>query len=131
MNVSTYLARDYPAPPCWALAADVYLHELGEPVDGFKTVTESIRQLSAAVRLKAIGTAFRLAIHKNPDGFCQIDEPKDYALVMLGRNAKTGIHHVGVFYQGKVLHAMDSMPVYQDLASLGDEYQLMQFWVKA
>lgn len=131
MNVADYLAKQYPEPPCWALAASVYLQELNEPVDGFKTITESVRQVSAAIRMQAIATAFRLALHKNPDGFRQIDEPVDFALVMMGRNEKTGFHHVGIYYQGKVLHALQSMPVYQDMASLGDEYQLMQFWAKA
>lgn len=130
MNVASYQAKVYPNPPCWALVADVYTSELTAEVEGYKTITESIRQLSASLQLQAIAEAFRLALHKNADGFQQVQEPVDYAVVLMGVSPRIGIHHCGVYWQGSVLHAKPEGTYYQDLASLRDEYQLMEFWAK-
>lgn len=121
MNVSDYMAKVYPAPPCWDLVADVYTTELGQVVDEFATVSGSVR---------AIASAFRLALHKTSHGFQQIPDPVDYAVVLMGRTRKLGLHHCGIYYEGKVLHALDTGTLYQDLPSLQAEYQLMEFWAK-
>jgi hypothetical protein len=121
MNVATYMAKVYPNPPCWALVADVYTTELGEQVEAYKTVSSSVR---------AIAGAFRLALHKGATGFERIEVPRDYAVVLMGRAPALGLHHCGLYYGGKVLHALEGGTVYQELATLQAEYPLMEFWAK-
>jgi hypothetical protein len=121
VNVTDYLAKSYPTPPCWALVADVYTSELGQAVDGYQTINSSVR---------AIAAAFRLALHKSPHGFGQIAQPVDYAVVLMGRTPTLGLHHCGVYYEGRVLHALADGTLYQDMASLAAEYPLMEFWSK-
>lgn len=121
MNVNDYLGKSYPSPPCWGLVADIYATELGQGVAGVQTVNGSIRQ---------IAEAFRLHLHKSAHGFAQVATPQDYAVVLMGRSARLGLHHCGVAWQGKVLHALDSGIYWQDLASLQAEYTLMEFWAK-
>jgi hypothetical protein len=121
MNINTYLAKSYPFPPCWALVADVYASELAQGVTDYKTINTSIR---------SIASAFRLALHKTPTGFAQIGEPVDFAVVLMGRAPALGLHHCGIYFGGKVLHALDSAPVYQDMTTLRDTYRLMEFWSK-
>jgi hypothetical protein len=121
VNVNDYLPRVYPSPPCWALVADVYASELEDTVDDYRTINSSVR---------SIASAFRLVLHKSVHGFRQVEEPQDFTVVLMGRTAKLGLHHCGVFYGGKVLHALESGTLYQDLASLAAEYPLMEFWAK-
>jgi hypothetical protein len=119
MDVATYMAKAYPSPPCWALASDVLVTECGFDPMGYSTVSGSVR---------GAASAFRLALHKTTHGFSQIDAPQDFALVLMGKSAALGVHHCGIYYQGKVLHALDTGSLYQDLASLGDDYALIEFW---
>lgn len=121
MNVTTYLAKQYPQPPCWALVADVYATELGRGVDSFSTINSSIR---------AVASAFRLAIHNNPNGFQKITEPAQFCVVLMGTSARLGLHHCGVFIDGKVLHAIDSCNQYQELSVIRDSYPLIEYWAK-
>lgn len=121
MDVAAYQAKVYPSPPCWCLVADVYASELGDEVEHYKTISSSIRD---------IASAFRLALHKSPHGFIQVDSPSDFAVVLMGKIPKLGVHHAGIYYQGKVLHALDSGTLYQDIPSLSDDYQLIEFWAK-
>lgn len=121
MNVAHYQAQVYPSPPCWALVADIYTSELGAVVDDYKTISGSIR---------AVAGAFRLALHKAAHGFAQVELPVDFAVVLMGRVRSLGMHHCGIYYQGKVLHALESGTLYQDLASLRADYPLMEFWSK-
>lgn len=119
MNVAEYQAKVYPSPPCWALVADVLITERGETVGECKTISSSIR---------SIASAFRLELHKGAHGFQQVPTPVDYAVVLMGKTPKLGFHHCGIYYEGKVLHALDTGTLYQDLASLEGEYQVMEFW---
>ena len=121
MIINNYLAKQYPTPPCWALVADVYTTELSGSVLDYRTINKSIR---------AIAGAFRIALHKSEHGFMQVAEPVDYAIVLLGKSPALGLHHCGIYYQGSVLHAMDTGNIYQDLASLQGEYPLSEFWAK-
>ena len=121
MNIAAYQAKVYPSPPCWSLVADVYTTELGQEVAQYRTISSSVR---------SIASALRLVLHKGAHGFQQIEEPVDYAVVLLGKTRALGLHHCGIYYGGKVLHALDSGTLYQDMASLGDEYELMEFWSK-
>lgn len=122
MDVSRYMTTQYPAPPCWALVADVYARELGQGIDDYRTINPSAR---------AIAAAFRLALHKSAHGFEPVTAPADFDVVLLGKVASLGLHHAGVYWQGGVLHALETGAVYQDLASLRDTYPLMEFWRKA
>lgn len=121
MNVNDYLGKQYPHPPCWSLVVDVYTTELAQGVTDYKTINTSIR---------AIASAFRLALHKSPHGFVQIETPVDYAVVLMGKTRSLGIHHCGIYYDGKVLHAMPDGNFWQDLASIGDQYEVVEFWAK-
>lgn len=122
MDVNLYLGRQYDSPPCWQLVTDVYRTELDLPVTAYKTVTSSIREIAAA---------FRVALHKHPEGFQQIAEPADLCVVLMGRRPKLGITHCGIYWQGGVLHALESGVYMQDLASIRDEYPRIEFWSRA
>ncbi len=122
MDTNDYLGKVYPSPPCWALVADVYATELGDAVDGHKTINASIR---------SIASTFRLALHKSAHGFAQIAVPVDYCVVLMGKSARAGLHHCGVYYGGKVLHMLESGGVYQEMSVIGDEYKLVEYWAKA
>lgn len=119
MNINDYLEKQYPNPPCWALVADVYASELGQNVTEYRTINNTLR---------AIAGAFRIAMYKGQHGLEQLESPADFAIVLLGRSRSLGMHHCGVFYEGKVLHALSDGNLYQDMASLGDTYPVMQFW---
>lgn len=119
MNVNDYLAKHYDEPPCWLLVADVYEHEIGKTVEEYRTVTNSVRDIAAK---------FSLELHKGEHGFEQIEEPVDFAVVLLSQSLRKGWHHAGVFYQGNVLHALSGGNLYQDMASLRDTYPRMEFW---
>lgn len=121
MNVNDYLGKQYPYPPCWALVADVYASELGQGVTDYKTINHSVR---------SIANAFRLALHKSPHGFRQVDDPVDYCVVLLAKTKSIGVHHCGVYYGGRVLHAHAEGNFYQDMASLRDAYEIVEFWAK-
>lgn len=122
MNVDFYLAQQYDDPPCWQLVADVYSREVGAPVTGYRTVDSSIR---------AIASAFRIALHKTPTGFSRVSEPADFCIVLMGRTPALGIHHCGIYYQGSVLHGLTAGSRYDDMATIRDEYALVEFWALA
>lgn len=122
MNVNDYLGRQYEFPPCWQMVADVYATELGDTVTDCKTINPSIR---------SIASAFRLALHKDAHGFAQIAEPVDYCVVLLGRTPRMGLHHCGVYYQGRVLHMLESGGQYQEMSVISDEYAVIQYWAKS
>lgn len=122
MNVATYQAKVYPSPPCWMLVTDVLLTERGQAADACKTINGSIRN---------IASAFRLELHKSAHGFEQVPEPVDFAVVLMGKTPRLGVHHCGIYYDGKVLHATDGGTFYQPLATLQAEYQVMEFWSRA
>lgn len=122
MDISAYLAKQYGPQPCFELVADVYQTELDAIAVDYKTVNRSVREMAAA---------FRIAIHKAPHGFVQVAAPVDYCVVLLGKDDKIGIHHCGVYYDGKVLHAMPDITLYEELPALGDRYKLVEFWSKS
>lgn len=122
MNINDYLGKTYDFPPCWLLVADVYATELSDTVTDYKTINPSVR---------AIASEFRLALHKSAHGFEQIAEPVDYCVVLLGKTRRMGLHHCGIYYQGRVLHMLASGGQYQEMSVIGDEYALIEFWAKA
>lgn len=121
MNVSEYQAKTYGPQPCWELVADVMATERGEIQVGYKTVNRSVREMASA---------FRLAIHKTAHGFAQVAEPVDLCIVLLGKTERVGIHHCGIFYAGKVLHALSEATMYEELSTIRDRFELVEFWAK-
>jgi hypothetical protein len=122
MNINAYLEAQYASPPCWQLVAAVYANERGQSVTDYKTINSSVR---------AIASAMRIALHKSPNGFVQIEAPVDYCVVLMGKSTITGLHHCGVYYDGKVLHGLDSGNRYEEISVIGDAYQLIEFWARA
>lgn len=122
MDVNFYLSRQYGSPPCWELVTDVWTRELAEPVTAYRTINSSIRSIAAA---------FRLALHKSPEGLKQISDPEDLCIVLLGRTDKLGLHHCGIYWRGGVLHALESGHLYQDMATIRDSYALIEYWARA
>lgn len=121
LDVEAYLARVYPAPPCWHLVTDVYHEALGEEPNEIQTISEAMRRAARQ---------FRLELFKARDGMQQIDEPQDFAIVLMWATAGKRQLHCGIYYAGKVLHALESGTLYQDMQTLRDAYPLMEFWVK-
>lgn len=119
LDVAAFQEKAYPSPPCWSLVADVYLNVLKLPVDSFKTVDKSVRDAARA---------FRLHLAKDDHGFERLAEPREYAVVLMGRTPRLGIHHCGIYYGGKILHAREEGTLYQELFELTGQYQLMEFW---
>ena len=122
MNIADYMEKQYGPQPCWELVADVVTSEGGElPVD-YKTVNRSVREMASA---------FRLAIHKSPHGYAQVVDPVDLCIVLLGKTERVGVHHCGIYFDGKVLHAMPGATMYEDMSVIGDAFELVQYWAKA
>lgn len=122
MIIDDYLNRQYDFPPCWQLVADVYQSELGLTVDDFSTVNSSVR---------AIASAFRIALHKAEHGFARASGPSDYAVVLMSRMSGRTPTHCGIYYGGQVLHATPDGVIYQDLATLADTYKRIEYWIKS
>ena len=122
MNVNDYLAKTYGPQPCWELVADVCATELGAVAVDYKTVNRSIREMAGA---------FRIALHKDPHGFAQVAVPVDLCIVLLGKSERVGIHHCGIYLAGKVLHAMPGATLYEEIATVQDRFELVEFWAKA
>ena len=121
MNVNEYLAKQYSTPPCWELVSDVYMNHLHSILPQYK---------SANTSFKSIASAFRVALHNNEHGFVKVDTPVDYCVILMAKLADQNPHHIGVYYEGKVLHALPSGNLYQDLSSIGDQFKSISYWVK-
>lgn len=122
MDINLYLSRAYGPQPCFELVADIYANEFNAIAVDYKTVKRSIREMSSA---------FRIALNKGGHGFSQIEAPIDYCIVLLGKTEKIGIHHCGVFYQGKVIHAMPGITLYEEMTTIRDKFELIEYWSKA
>ena len=119
--ITKYIDRIYKSPPCWGLVSDIYINELGFKVNDYSVQGGSPRSASVALRL---------ALHNNEHGLTKVSLPEDYCVVLMGATNKLGLHHCGVYYKGRVLHALPSGNVYQDMSSLGDTYKLIEYWAK-
>lgn len=120
LDVGAFQEKVYPNPPCWQLVTDVYRNVLGQEPDQVQTVSEAMRRASRA---------YRLELFKSRGGMEQIDEPRDFAIVLMWRTSqKRQQLHCGIYYQGSVLHALESSTLYQDLQTLREAYPLMEFW---
>lgn len=122
MDVSFYQAQIFGAQPCWELVALVCSRESNDDPLEYKTVNRSIREMSSA---------FRLAFHKSPHGYEQVVDPVDLCIVLLGKSERVGVHHCGIYYAGKVLHAMPTVTMYEELSTIRDAFALVEFWGRA
>lgn len=122
MDVSFYQGRTYSNPPCWDLVADVYTREMGHSVKQYQAASDSVRD---------IAVAFRMALAEPDNGFVKLDRPRDMCIVLMGMSREVGIHHCGVYLDASVLHALPRAVLFQDMASLRDEYPLIEYWSKA
>lgn len=122
MNVQDYMCKVYGPQPCWELVADIYAREQSGISVDYKTANRSIREMARA---------FRLAIHKDAHGFVRVEQPVDFAIALLSRNASIGIHHCGIFYQGKILHAQPNTTLYEDLSVIHNTFAVCEFWARS
>ncbi|UXC34774.1 hypothetical protein [Cupriavidus gilardii] len=122
MNVNAYLAKRYGPQPCWELVADVFACERSPIRVAYQPTQRSVREMA---------DAFRLALHRSDHGFVKTDSPVDFSVVLMGRNAHVGIHHCGVWYGGKILHAEPNIIFYEELSAVRARYQLMEYWTHA
>ena len=122
MKVGVYQAKRYGPQPCWELVADVYANERQALAVDYIPAQRSVRQMA---------DAFRLALHKASHGFTRTDAPSDFDIVLMGRNAHIGIHHCGIWYGGRVLHAEPGATLYEEPGSLRCRYPIMEFWTHA
>lgn len=112
MDINKYLLKQYKLPPCWELISDVYVNELGY----------SVKSYTSSTSFTDIANSFRLALHKGEHGFKETSSPVDYCIVLMGKFLNKPQHHIGLYYKGKVLHALASGNLYQDMSSLSDQF---------
>ena len=122
MNIAAYQAKRYGPQPCWELVADVLAGERSAIAVEYIPARRSIRQMAEA---------FRLALHTSPHGFARTDRPSDFSIVLLGRNPHIGIHHCGIWYGGRILHAEPGATLYEEVTALSARYPIMEFWTHA
>jgi hypothetical protein len=122
MIINDYLSKQYGAQPCWELCVDVLTSESGIVPLTFRTINRSIRQMSSE---------FRIALSKGQHGFAQITEPVDLCVVLLGKSECVGIHHCGIYFDGRVLHAMPGSTMYEELTVIRDGFAVVEFWAPA
>ena len=118
MDASRYLDRTYGQPPCWELVADVYANEYASDVGRYAVVTGTIREAAQK---------FALHVATDPHGFIRLEEPQEGCVVLLG-SPRAGLHHAGVYTDGKLLHALRESVFLEPLESVADRYKLIEFW---
>lgn len=121
MNVGTYQAKHYPYPPCWHLVADVYVAEVGVRLAEYEPDSPNIRSIAGA---------FRLGLHQSAHGFIRQDHPIDMCVVLMAKTERVGVHHCGIFYKGRVLHAIESGVFYEEIMAIRSQYEVIEFWGK-
>jgi len=122
VNIGAYQAKRYGPQPCWELVADVLARECAGIAVEYIPAQRTIRQMAEA---------FRLALHTSPHGFLRAERARDFDVVLMGRNAHIGIHHCGIWYGGRVLHAEPGATLYEELTALQARYPIMEFWTHA
>lgn len=118
LDVAAYQRMRFTEPACWQLVTAVYLDHVGIDPTHVRTVSDWLRRAAAV---------FRLRLHKDGAGLRQLEEPEDFALVLMWHTAKRQTAHCGVYYRGSVLHATAAGVLYQDMASLRSIYSIMEF----
>ena len=56
-----------------------------------------------------------------------VTEPTEGCVVLLG-SPRAGLHHAGVYTDGKLLHALRESVFLEPLESVADRYKLIEFW---
>ena len=118
MDADKYLDRTYGQPPCWELVADVYATEYASEVGRYAVVTGTIREAAQK---------FALHIAADPHGFIRLTEPTEGCVVLLG-SPRAGLHHAGVYTDGKLLHALRDSVFHEPMDSVTDRYKLIEYW---
>lgn len=113
MNVRKYQSTSYRNPPCWRLVAHV-LFDRGIALPDFSPDCADHEK---------IATAFRIAIHGAPGWAERVDMPQDYDMVLMARCERMDYHHIGIWWKGRILHALPSGVWYQPPSTLQDEFK--------
>lgn len=121
LDVAAWQERVYEPPRCWKLVTDVYLELVGQMPTEVETVSESIRRAARA---------FRLDLYKHNPGMHQIEEPQDLAVVLMWHTPAKKRAHCGIYWQGGVLHATETVTLFQGLADVSAVYPVMEFWAR-
>ena len=122
MKIAAYQAKRYGPQPCWELVSDIYANERSAIAVPYVAAQRSVREMA---------NAFRLALHAGNHGFVRAPGPQDYAVVLMGRNAHVGIHHCGICWEGRILHAEPGATLYEEITAVAARYPLMEFWTHA
>jgi len=119
VNVSKYQATSYKNPPCWRLVA----HVLADRGTGLPDFTPE------QWKHEQIADAFRIAIHNAPGWASCVPVPEDYDMVLMARNPRMDYHHIGIWWKGKVLHALPSGVWYQSPGVVRAEFRKgFEYW---
>lgn len=119
MNVASYLAKRYDNPPCWHLAVDVLATELGLQLADYTPDGKGSL---------AVAHAFRLALHNGEHGCAKVECPQNLDIVLLSRKSGSDPQHCGVWVDGRVLHAMPGLVVWEPLVGLQDRFRHIEYW---
>ena len=103
---------------CWALVALVYSDLFDAVVPDYK-----------ADNLQAVSAAFTAAFAEGLHGFTQVDEPKDFDVVIMKSER---LFHCGIWYQGKVLHANNGAKqvTFERFKDATRNFKVVEFWRK-
>lgn len=121
LDVAHYQRLQLPEPRCWALVSVVWADMLGQQPAEVRVVSESLR---------SVARAFRVRLHKTAEGARQLQEPQDLAVVLMWPTASKREPHCGIYWRGSVLHATENAVLYEGLASVRDAYAVMEFWAR-
>jgi cell wall-associated NlpC family hydrolase len=119
LDVNLFIQKQYPNPPCWALVSDIYTSVLGLKLRHLKPKNPSLR---------AISERFRLALHTGEHGLERVLHPVDFCIVCFAKKKNNTPHHCGVYYKGQIIHATEQGNLFQDLHSLTDTYERIEYW---
>ena len=119
MNIGAYQVKRYGPQPCWELVSDVLASERSGIAVAYIPAQRSIRQMAEAFR------------HASPHGWTRTERARDFDIVLMGRNAHIGIHHCGILYGGRILHAEPGATLYEEITALAARFPIMEFWTHA
>ncbi len=113
MNLNGFLGRRYDLEcyNCWDLARDVWLHLTGDDIGNRTPDIPTSSNISKAISVQR-------------SDFEQIDMPASPCLVLMRGKGKPP--HIGVFYQGNVMHIKEAGVQYEPLCNL--KYENMSFY---
>lgn len=106
---------------CWTFVALIYAKELDQELIDFTPESNSV---------SAINAAFTKAFMDGSHGFCQVDRPADFDVVVIKAFRKMStMFHCGVMYDNNVVHCSreHKQSVYEPLSKMskgGD----VEFW---